>query len=207
MLLGSSAAWALLATSGPARSQAWPQRRVRIILPFPLGGNSDFMLRLIAERLTQRFGQPFIIESRPGALAAEMVARAEPDGYTLLMGSPSQISITPLITKTAYDPVTGFAPISVIGTNPKVWGVPADLPVATFAEFVDYARKRPGQLAYADAGAGSIAHLSNDRTIGIRGPPQEVTVPEGATAASAAALSAASHACRNVANHFRIARS
>jgi len=162
-MLGSSAACVLLATSGPVRPQAWPQRRVRIILPFPLGGNSDFMLRIVADRLTQRLGQAFIIESRPGAagaLAAELVARAEPDGHTLLMGSPSQISITPLITKTAYDPVADFAPISVIGTNPKVWAVPADLPVETFGQFVDYARARPDQLAYADAGAGSIAHLS-----------------------------------------------
>lgn len=171
LLLGSAAAGTLLATVGPAWSQAssqpssqnWPQQRVRIILPFAPGGNADFIIRVIADRLAQRFGQPFVVESRPGAagaIAAETVARAEADGYTLLLGSPSQISITPLLTRTAYDPVTDFAPISVIGTNPKVWAVPAALPVATFPEFVDYVRKRPDQFAYADAGAGSIAHLS-----------------------------------------------
>jgi tripartite-type tricarboxylate transporter receptor subunit TctC len=118
---------------------------------------------VIADRLAQRFGQPFVVESRPGAagaIAAETVARSEADGYTLLLGSPSQISIAPLLTRTAYNPVTDFAPISVIGTNPKVWAVPAALPVANFTEFVDYARKRPDRLAYADAGGGSIAHLS-----------------------------------------------
>src|SRR5262249_19156839 len=95
-------------------------------------------------------------------LAAEAVARAAPDGYTLFLGSPSQISISPLISKTAYDPIKDFAPISVVGTNPKVWAIHAGIPVETFAQFVDYVRERPGQLAYADAGAGSIPHLATE---------------------------------------------
>lgn len=165
LFVGSFPAWTLVGAARPARAQAWPQRTVRILVPFAAGGNADIIARIIAQRLGETLGQPFIVEARPGAsgaLAAEAVARAAPDGYTLFMGSPSQIAITPFITKTAYDPVKDFAPISVIGTNPKVWAIYAGLPVDTFAQFVDYVRQRPNQLAYADAGAGSIPHLSTE---------------------------------------------
>jgi tripartite-type tricarboxylate transporter receptor subunit TctC len=134
-------------------------------VPFAAGGNSDFIARVIAQRLSEAFGQPFVVECRPGAagvLAAEAAARAAPDGYTLFMGSPSQISIAPLISKTAYDPVKDYTPISVIGINPKVWAIHAGIPVETFAQFADHVRRHPDQLAYADTGAGSISHLSTE---------------------------------------------
>ncbi|HEY1542289.1 MAG TPA: tripartite tricarboxylate transporter substrate-binding protein [Xanthobacteraceae bacterium] len=162
-LLGFLPAGAFLGILTSARAQGWPQRPVRILVPFAAGGNADFLARLVAGRLGKALGQPFVVECRPGAsgtLAADAVARAAPDGYTLFMGSPSQISIAPLISKTAYDPLRDFTPISVIGTNPKVWAISGALPVTTFAEFIDYARKRPDQLAYVDAGVGSMPHLS-----------------------------------------------
>jgi tripartite-type tricarboxylate transporter receptor subunit TctC len=147
---------------------------VRILLPFAPGGNSDLIIRVLTERLGRAFGQQLLIEARPGAagaLAAADVARAAPDGYTLLMASPSPISITPLLSKTPYDPVKSFAPISVIGINPKVWAVPASFPAATFGDFVNYIRQRPDRLAYGDAGAGSISHLSTElvlKRLGLR---------------------------------------
>jgi tripartite-type tricarboxylate transporter receptor subunit TctC len=165
LFLASFSACTFLGTTQAARSKDWPQRPVRILVPFAAGGNADFIARVIAQRLSETLGQPFVVECRPGAagvLAAEAVARAAPDGYTLFMGSPSQISISPLVSKTAYDPIKDFAAISVIGTNPKVWAIPAAIPVETFAQFIDYVRQRPDQLAYADAGAGSIPHLSTE---------------------------------------------
>jgi tripartite-type tricarboxylate transporter receptor subunit TctC len=165
LLLASLSACSFLGATTVSRAKDWPQRPVRIIMPFPAGGNADFIARVIAQRLNEALGQPFVLEYRPGAagiLAAELVARAAPDGYTLFMGSPSQISISPLVSKTAYDPIKDFTPISVVGTNPKVWAIPASIPVETFAQFIDYVRERPDQLAYADAGAGSIPHLSTE---------------------------------------------
>jgi tripartite-type tricarboxylate transporter receptor subunit TctC len=136
-----------------------------MLVPFAAGGNSDFIARVVAQRLGESFGQPFVVECRPGAggvLAAEAAARAAPDGYTLFVGSPSQISIAPLISRTPYDPVKDYAPISVIGTNPKVWAIHAGIPVETFAQFADYVRSHENQLAYANTGVGSISHLSTE---------------------------------------------
>jgi tripartite-type tricarboxylate transporter receptor subunit TctC len=112
-----------LAMVQPAPSQSWPQRPVKIIVPFPPGGNTDGIARIMAQRLGEAFGQQFVVENRAGAsgtVAAEAVARAPADGHMLLMGSPSQIAIAPAMTRTPYDPIKDFAPISVIGTNPLV---------------------------------------------------------------------------------------
>ncbi len=154
---------AALVISQPAHSQTWPQKPVKIIVPFPPGGNTDGIARIIAERLGEALGQQFVVENRAGAsgtLAAENVARAPADGYMLLMASPSQIAIAPAMTKTPYDPVKDFAPISIIGSNPLVLVVHPSMPVRTVAEFVEYVRKQPVKLAYAAAGVGSIVHLS-----------------------------------------------
>jgi tripartite-type tricarboxylate transporter receptor subunit TctC len=146
-----------------AQVQDWPQRPVRIIVPFAAGGSSDVAGRIVAQRLSDAFGQQFVVENRPGAsgvLAAETVARAPADGYTLLMGSTAQISVMPQMQKTAYDPAKDFAPISIVGTNPFVLVVHPSLPVKTVAELVAYARAQPEKLAYASSGVGSIGHLS-----------------------------------------------
>jgi tripartite-type tricarboxylate transporter receptor subunit TctC len=154
---------ASLSAVQPAPSQSWPQRPVKIIVPFPPGGNTDGIARIMAQRLGEAFGQQFVVENRAGAsgtVAAEAVARAPADGHMLLMGSPSQIAIAPAMTRTSYDPIRDFAPISVIGTNPLVLVVHPSIPARTVAEFITYVRAQPVKLTYASAGVGSIVHLS-----------------------------------------------
>jgi tripartite-type tricarboxylate transporter receptor subunit TctC len=154
---------AVLSLGQPARSQTWPQKPVRIVVPFAPGGNTDGIARLIAQPLGETFGQQFVVENRPGAagaIAAEAVARSAADGQTLLMGTPSQIAIVPAMTKTSYDPVKDFAPISVVGTNPYVLVVHPRIPANTVAELVDYARGQPDKLAYAAPVFGGLSHLS-----------------------------------------------
>jgi tripartite-type tricarboxylate transporter receptor subunit TctC len=154
---------AALAWGDAAQSQTWPQKPVRIVVPFAPGGNTDGIARLIAQPLGEAFGQQFLVENKPGAagaIATEMVARSPGDGYTLLMGTPSQIAIVPQLTKTPYDPVKDLAPISVIGTNPYVLVVNARLPVQTLAEFIAHVRRQPDKVAYAAPVFGGLSHLS-----------------------------------------------
>jgi tripartite-type tricarboxylate transporter receptor subunit TctC len=161
--LAAAAVLAALLPAHPAGAQDWPQRSVRVMVPFAAGGNIDVIARILAQRLADVFGQQFVIENRPGAsgtLAAEAVARAPADGHILLMGSPSQITIAPTLTKTSYDPIKDFAPISLIGTNPFVLTAHPSIPAKTLTEFVDYARSQPDQIPYAHAGNGTIVHLA-----------------------------------------------
>jgi tripartite-type tricarboxylate transporter receptor subunit TctC len=147
----------------PARSQTWPQRPVAVVVPFAAGGNTDGIGRSIAQWLSDRLGQQFVVENRGGAggaIAAEMVAKAPADGYTLFVAALPQIAIVPAISQTRYDPVKDFAPISVVGTNPFVLAVNKDVPVKSLPEFIDYVRKAPQPLSYASAGIGSLNHLS-----------------------------------------------
>jgi tripartite-type tricarboxylate transporter receptor subunit TctC len=147
----------------PAQSQSWPQRPVTVVVPFAAGGNTDGIGRSIAQWLSDRLGQQFVVENRGGAggaIAAEMVAKAPADGYTLFVAALPQIAIVPAISQTRYDPVKDFAPISVVGTNPFVLAVNKDVPVKSVPEFIDYVRKAPQPLSYASAGIGSLNHLS-----------------------------------------------
>jgi tripartite-type tricarboxylate transporter receptor subunit TctC len=146
-----------------AQAQAWPQRPVRVVVPYPPGGSTDVQARIISERLTAVFGQQFVVDNRPGAggaIAAEWVARAPADGYTLFFGATPQLLTVPLIQKVSYDPLKDFAPISVLGTNPFVLGINVSVPAKTVREFVDYVKARPGQLNYGSAGTGAMGHLS-----------------------------------------------
>jgi tripartite-type tricarboxylate transporter receptor subunit TctC len=146
-----------------AQSDSWPGRPVKIIVPFGAGGNTDIIARIVAQHLTGAFGQSFVVENRPGAagtLAAEAVARAPADGYTLLMATQPQISIAPSMSKVPYDPIKDFVPISNVGTNPFVLVVRPGLPVDTVAQFIAYVRDKPGRLTYVATGAGSVNHLS-----------------------------------------------
>jgi tripartite-type tricarboxylate transporter receptor subunit TctC len=154
---------ALAAVTGAAAAQDWPSKPVRILVPYAAGGNSDSMARLSAQRLTEAFGQQFVVENRlgaNGAIAADAVARAAPDGYTLLWGVQPAMTIAPAINKVNFDPQKDFAPISVVGTNPFVLVVNKDIPVKTVAEFVAWVKSQGKTLSYAEGSHGSMTHLS-----------------------------------------------
>ena len=149
---------------GAAHAQTtYPSRAVRMVLAFPPGGPTDIVARVLAAKLSELLGQTVVVENRPGAggnLAAEMVARAAPDGYTLFYNT-SAIAIGPaLYAKVNYDPVRDFAPVSSTATNAMVLMVHPSLPVKTVREFVDYARANPGKLNYGSSGTGTITHLA-----------------------------------------------
>jgi len=153
-----------LATSFAAYAQQYPAKPVKVVVPFPPGGVTDALARITAEWLTQRMGQSFVAENRPGAsgaIAAEFVARAEPDGYTLFSAATPQLAIVPHVQKIGYDPLKDFAPVSIVGTNPFALGCNAGkVPAGTLKDFVDYVRAHPGQLSYASPGSGSVGHLT-----------------------------------------------
>ena len=147
-----------------AHAQSWPQKPIKVIVPFPPGGVTDTLARITADWLTQRLGQPVVPDNRPGAsgaIAADLVARAEPDGYTLFSAATPQLAVVPHVQKITYDPIKDFAPISIVGTNAFALGCNAEkTPAKTLAEFVDYVNARPGQLNYGSPGVGSIGHLT-----------------------------------------------
>jgi tripartite-type tricarboxylate transporter receptor subunit TctC len=146
-----------------AQARSWPHKPIRILVPFAPGGNTDGIARIIGQHLSETLGQQVIIENRTGAsgaLATEAVARAQPDGYTLLLAALPQIAILPAFTKVSYDPLKDLAPISNIGTNPFVLLIKRGLPLATVGEFVAYVRSRPNELSYSSSGPGSLTHLS-----------------------------------------------
>ena len=154
---------ALLAfTPSIAQPQAYPTRIVRVIVPFSPGGAVDGPMRIIAQELGKRWGQQVVIDNRPGAgatIGSEIVARAAPDGYTLLLASQTNAISATLYSKLPFDPIEDFAPISLIGREPGVLVVHPSLPVETLRDFVAYAKARPGKIDYASSGNGSGQHL------------------------------------------------
>jgi len=166
-----------------AHAQSWPQKPVKVIVPFPPGGVTDTLARITADWLTQRLGQPVVPDNRPGAsgaIAADLVARAEPDGYTLLSAATPQLSVVPHVQKITYDPIKDFAPISIVGTNAFALGCNAEkTPAKTLAEFVDYVKARPGQLNYGSPGVGSIGHLTMALFLARAGLQMEAVIYKG----------------------------
>src|SRR3982750_3260027 len=134
----------------PAAAQSWPQRPVRIIAPFPAGGLVDVLARAVGEELARSLGQPVIVENRPGAggnIGADVVAKAEPDGYTLLMTSPGIQSINQFLYRTMpFDPEAAFAPVSIVADMPMLVVVNPKLGTKSLKELIDLARKNPGKL-------------------------------------------------------------
>lgn len=153
-----------LACAFPAAAQgSWPQRPIRLLVPFAPGGNTDGIARLTAERLTQALGQSVIVENRAGgngAIAADALAKAAPDGYTLMMAAMPVLAILPAVTRTSFDPLRDFVPISIVGSNPFVMAVHKSVPATTVREFAEFIRKNPGKYNYASGGSGTVSHLS-----------------------------------------------
>jgi tripartite-type tricarboxylate transporter receptor subunit TctC len=178
-------AWLLIGTfllSANALAQQWPQKPIKVIVPFPPGGVTDSLARITADWLTPRLGQPVVAENRPGAsgaIAAELVARADADGYTLFSAATPQLAIVPHVQKVSYDPLKDFAPISIVGTNPFALGCNEKLPVKTLAELVAYAKQRPGQLSFASPGAGSVGHLTMALFLARAGLKMEAVLYKG----------------------------
>lgn len=154
-----------LAAPRLARAQAWPERPVRMLMGFPPGGPTDVVGRLIATGLQEALGQPVVFENRPGAnsvLAAEAVARAAPDGYTLLFASNSLVMNASVYARLPYDPTTSFAPIGIVATSPNVFWCGTSQPWRSLEEVVAAAKARPGQLGYASTGNGGNGHFGGE---------------------------------------------
>src|SRR5918995_7404273 len=141
---------------------AWPARPIRFILPFPPGGGTDILGRMIAERLSAHLGQPVVAENRGGAggnVGTEAAAKSAPDGYTIVLVAPS-LAISPsLYSKLNYDPVKDFAPISLVATVPNVMITQASMP-GQLVEFIALAKAKPGALNFGSGGAGTSNHLA-----------------------------------------------
>ncbi|MGG5820283.1 Bug family tripartite tricarboxylate transporter substrate binding protein [Falsiroseomonas sp. HW251] len=159
-----AAALALAPVVARAQAPSWPRRQVTYVVPFPPGGTTDLLARLVAERLAVRLSQPVVVENRPGGTAtvgSRAVARAEPDGHTILMSNIASHGIAPaLVPDIGYDPRRDFAHVALIGTIPNVLLVNPALPARTLPEFIALAKTRPGGLSYASPGAGSSSHLT-----------------------------------------------
>jgi tripartite-type tricarboxylate transporter receptor subunit TctC len=154
---------AIAGASTAALAQGWPQRPVKVLVPFAAGGNIDVMGRLAASRLSEALGQQFVVENRVGGngvIATEAVARAPADGNTLLWASTSVIAIFPAITKVGYDPVKDLAPVSLFGVAPQVLIVNPKIPAQNVPEFIAYVKAQKEKLAYAGGGGpGSASNL------------------------------------------------
>ncbi|GIK86796.1 MAG: tripartite tricarboxylate transporter substrate binding protein [Burkholderiales bacterium] len=160
-----SAAAAILAAVLPLSSpaQEYPTRSVKIIVTLAPGGTADILARLLAEKLSSAWGQPVVVENRPGAsgmIGAEAVAKAEPDGYTLLMGYNAEIAINPSIFRSmSYDPRKAFTPVTIVGTTPMLLVIHPSIPAKSLQELIDLARSGRAKLSYGSAGNGSTPHL------------------------------------------------
>ena len=152
--------------SGAATGQSYPEKPVKLVVPFPPGGPTDGMARIIGQKLAEKWGQPVIVENRGGAggaIAAETAAKSPPDGYTLFFGTTGTQTINPsLYAKLPYDPVKDFAPISMVATATNVLVVHPGLPVKSVKELIEYAKANPGKLTFGSAGSGSSNHLAGE---------------------------------------------
>ncbi len=153
---------AALAFSGAAFAQAYPNRPVKVIIPWPPGQATDLAARIVGEKLAAQLGQPFVMENRPGAggaIGTELVAKAAPDGYTLLAASSGPVSIMPNLQKTPYEPLRDFAPASIVATLPFSLVVASSFPAQNMKEFLALVRASPGKYSFASSGTGATAHM------------------------------------------------
>jgi len=184
-MAGMTGGVASLALSRADAQAAYPSRTIKLIVPYPAGGTTDLLGRLVADQIKNGLGAIVVVENKPGAgttLGAEQVARSEPDGYTLLMATSTTLAINKtLYKKLAYDPVKDFTPVALVAGVPFALIVNPSLPVRTLAEFIAWAKANPG-LAYGSAGAGSPQHLGAEMVraaagIDIRHVPYRGSVP------------------------------
>ncbi len=148
-----------------ALAEAWPTKQVRVVVGFEPGGATDVIGRTIAQRLKEMWGQPVEVENKPGAggnVAAEAVAKADPDGTTLFVASPGLATNKFLYPQLGFDPVKDFAPVSLLVVQPNIMAVPVSSPAKTVKEFIEYAKANPGQIDFASSGDGTTPHLCGE---------------------------------------------
>jgi len=158
------AALVALALTSPAFAQDYPNRPVRLIVPFPPGGSNDVVGRLVAKQLSTELGQQVFVDNHPGAggvIGTQAAANAAPDGYTLLVVSLAH-AVNPALYKLDYDPIKSFEPVAILATGPNVLVVNPELPVHSVKELIALAKQKPGGLDYASAGVGSFQHMGGE---------------------------------------------
>ena len=163
-LQGIAVALCLAAIAPSGFAQAYPNKPIRLLVPFPAGGATDLFARTLSQKMGEKLGASVVIDNKPGAggaIGSDLAAKAPADGYTLLLATTSTHSIGPAITrKLPYDTVRDFTPIAYVGDAPSVMLVPTSSPAKTVAEFIEYAKKNPGKLNYASSGNGTIVQLT-----------------------------------------------
>lgn len=183
---GAAAAFGAVGGWAPALAQAFPSRPVRIVAPFPAGGINDLLARALSSSLGARLGQPVVVEAKPGAngsIGTDFVAKSEPDGHTLLLGSITTV-VAPALMKTPWDPVRDLTAAAYLGVAPNIVVVHPSLPVQDVKGLIAYAKSKPGELNYGNPGNGSSLHLSAEllqqvngmklTAIGYKGSPPSV---------------------------------
>lgn len=155
----------LLACAGaaPLPAQSWPSRPIRLIVPFPPGGPTDVIARLVSDRMAASLGQSVLVEHRPGGaggtVGAKAVATADPDGYTLLLANVGTLTIAPAVVSLDYEPTRSFAPVALVVSTAQILTVNPSLPVKSVGELLAYAKQNPGKLSYGSPGPGTQPHL------------------------------------------------
>jgi tripartite-type tricarboxylate transporter receptor subunit TctC len=152
--------------SGDAKAQAFPNRTITLVIPFAPGGSTSIVGRVIADRMSQLLGESIVVDNRPGAggtVGTKLVAKSEPDGYTLLLGYTGTLAIGPSLYKNVgYDPRKDFAPIGMIGHAPNSLVVHPSFPAKTVAELIGYAKAHPGKVNFGSAGVGTVSHICGE---------------------------------------------
>jgi len=162
-LLAASVSACIAALAAGALAQSYPSKSVRIIVPYPPGGTSDILSRLLGPKLNEVFGQPVVVDNRAGAngnIGADLVAKSAPDGYTLLLADLGALTISPSIYKLPFDVVRDFAPVTMVAYSPHLLAVHPSVPVKTVQELIALARSKPGLLNFAVSGIGGAPHLA-----------------------------------------------
>jgi tripartite-type tricarboxylate transporter receptor subunit TctC len=159
--------------SAPLMAQAYPTKPIKLIIPFPAGGATDIVGRVVAQQLGVELGQTVVVDNRAGAagvIGSDSVARSAPDGYTILLSTSSTHTIGPILNpKIPYSPTKDFTPIMYLAASPQVVVVPLSSPATTMPELIDYIKKNPGKLNFGSAGTGGIPHLSTERFLAMTG--------------------------------------
>jgi tripartite-type tricarboxylate transporter receptor subunit TctC len=159
--------------SATSMAQAYPTKPIKLVIPFPAGGATDIVGRVVAQQLGVELGQTVVVDNRAGAagvIGSESVARAAPDGYTILLSTSSTHTIGPILNpKMPYSPTKDFTPIMYLAASPQVVVVPLSSPANTMPELIDYIKKNPGKLNFGSAGTGGIPHLSTERFLAMTG--------------------------------------